>query len=268
MQEPLVRVVDDETSMCKLLSIMLERDGYKPSTANTLGAARKLIKENEFDVVMYDARHHGQSDAPEGASSYNDRSEDLAALIVTLGLEKPVVIGHSMGAATAAGAAAHHPGLIRALILEDPPWWAQIDEPRPGRKDLESRRRELVERKSRSREWLMEKCRAENPQWPAEALGPWAKSKRELSPEVLNDSGPEEVSWRDLVKTIDCPTLLVTGTPEQGSLVTSDVAAKTVDLNDLIRVKNFEGASHNIRRDRIDDFEAAVRGFLREHGKD
>jgi two-component system response regulator PilR (NtrC family) len=54
MQEPRVLVVDDEESMCKLLSIMLERDGYKPATASTLAAARKLIEENEFDVVVTD----------------------------------------------------------------------------------------------------------------------------------------------------------------------------------------------------------------------
>ncbi|MCD6288062.1 MAG: sigma-54-dependent Fis family transcriptional regulator [Candidatus Hydrogenedentes bacterium] len=51
---PQILVVDDEESMRKLLSIMLERDGYRPVTAGTLESAKKLLKEHSFDVVITD----------------------------------------------------------------------------------------------------------------------------------------------------------------------------------------------------------------------
>jgi len=56
MQPQRVLVVDDEESMCRVLSIMLERDGYVPVTANSLSEAKKLLSKDEFDVVVTDLR--------------------------------------------------------------------------------------------------------------------------------------------------------------------------------------------------------------------
>ena len=74
-----------------------------------------------YELVLYDARGHGRSEQPPGGYTYDQLAEDLAGVITALNLAQPIVIGHSMGAATAALMAARHPGLARALILEDPP---------------------------------------------------------------------------------------------------------------------------------------------------
>src|SRR5689334_11621176 len=82
--------------------------------------------EGSYDTIMTDARGHGHS----GASadfSIALLADDAAAVIRALGLEKPYVWGHSMGAITAATLAAAYPGLVRAVVLEDPPL---RDEPR------------------------------------------------------------------------------------------------------------------------------------------
>src|SRR5687767_3643665 len=76
--------------------------------------------EADWDIVMPDARGHGLSEAPEEDYSAGARAADLAALIRELGLERPVVGGHSMGAATTLRLAAERPDLVRAAILEDP----------------------------------------------------------------------------------------------------------------------------------------------------
>src|SRR5205823_1964466 len=76
--------------------------------------------EGGYDVIMTDARGHGHS----GAStdfSIALLADDAAAVIRALGLEKPYVWGHSMGAITAATLAAAYPDLVRAIVLEDPP---------------------------------------------------------------------------------------------------------------------------------------------------
>ena len=54
----------------------------------------------DYDLIMYDARGHGLSDAPETGYSKDDRVADLVGLIHALGLEKPILMGHSMGANT------------------------------------------------------------------------------------------------------------------------------------------------------------------------
>ena len=61
--------------------------------------------EDDYDVIMLDARGHGMSDAGQGDYSSDARAADLLAVIEALGLEKPVIGGHSMGADTSLHAA-------------------------------------------------------------------------------------------------------------------------------------------------------------------
>ena len=49
--------------------------------------------ESDFDIIMLDARGHGESSkAPDGA--LHEPAADIAAAIDQLGLELPVVMGH------------------------------------------------------------------------------------------------------------------------------------------------------------------------------
>jgi DNA-binding NtrC family response regulator len=49
-----ILVVDDEESMCQYLSILLEKEGYQISTANSGAEALSLMEQGHFDVVMTD----------------------------------------------------------------------------------------------------------------------------------------------------------------------------------------------------------------------
>src|SRR5512147_2692496 len=91
--------------------------GFSDNGMCWLPVARDL--EAEFDVILPDARGHGKSQRVQPGERV-DHPADLAGIIRELGLEKPIVGGHSMGASTAAALAAEHPELVRALILEDP----------------------------------------------------------------------------------------------------------------------------------------------------
>ncbi|MCD4671484.1 MAG: alpha/beta hydrolase, partial [Anaerolineaceae bacterium] len=83
-----------------------------------------LALRHVYDVILLDARGHGISSRPEGSTySLAERAEDSFAAIDGLGLKRLVLIGHSMGADTAARVAADHPELIRGLVLIDPPWY-------------------------------------------------------------------------------------------------------------------------------------------------
>ncbi|WP_123532847.1 alpha/beta fold hydrolase [Halosimplex salinum] len=90
-------------------------DGYcRLDLARELGA--------EFDVVLYDARGHGRSDAPDGGYGPPERAADLLGLLDALALEDPILFGHSMGADTVTVAATRRPDRPRAVVLEDPVW--------------------------------------------------------------------------------------------------------------------------------------------------
>jgi pimeloyl-ACP methyl ester carboxylesterase len=73
-------------------------------------------------VVAYDARGHGRSTAApdSGAYGYECLARDLEALLDTLGLERAVLAGASMGAHTAIRFALRHPERVAGLGLITP----------------------------------------------------------------------------------------------------------------------------------------------------
>lgn len=76
-----------------------------------------------YRVVAYDARGHGKSAR---AASYTlaDLAEDAARVLREIAKAPAIVIGHSLGGATAYVLAAREPALVKALVLEDP-WLAR-----------------------------------------------------------------------------------------------------------------------------------------------
>jgi two-component system, NtrC family, response regulator PilR len=54
MTKPAVLIVDDEPDLCELLSITLQRMDLSPRTADTVGAAQRLLKTEQFDLCLTD----------------------------------------------------------------------------------------------------------------------------------------------------------------------------------------------------------------------
>jgi pimeloyl-ACP methyl ester carboxylesterase len=77
-------------------------------------------------IVTVDLRGHGQSDAPQQEYSMQGFADDLAWLCGELGLDRPVVIGHSMGGIVTLVMAARHPDVVRAGVLVDSPFPPRI----------------------------------------------------------------------------------------------------------------------------------------------
>jgi N-formylmaleamate deformylase len=82
--------------------------------------ARELVADGR--IVVADLRGRGLSIPPaDGDYTLEAYADDAAALIEGLGLERPVVLGHSLGARIAAALDVRHPGLAGSLLLVDPP---------------------------------------------------------------------------------------------------------------------------------------------------
>ena len=71
---------------------------------------------DRFRVLTYDLRGHGYSDTPPSGYSPDDMAADLGGLLDALGIERPVVIGHSYGADIALYLAARDPGRVREVV--------------------------------------------------------------------------------------------------------------------------------------------------------
>lgn len=220
----------------------------------------------DYDVVMVDARGHGRSDAPEGGYDPGQQAADLAAVIAALGLQKPAILGHSMGAATALVLAGTYPDLPGAILLEDPPaWWTPWFDSADG----EARRAEMRTRflglKEKSRETLLADQRAEQPDWDESELQPWADAKQRFSPKVLEviaQDNPRRVDWAAILPRITCPALLIMSDPDLGGIVDDQSAAALKALVPQLEIAHVAGAGHNIRRDQFVRYMDVVRGFL------
>lgn len=219
--------------------------------------ARRLAAD--FDVVLPDARGHGQSSAPPQGYSSAERAADVADLIAKLGLGRPVVGGHSMGGLTTLRLAADHPDLVRCAILEDPPLRA-ANQPRT---DGERWRSDMARMKRMTREELIAMGRRDRSQWSADELPAWADAKQQVSEAFMNSLGRTvEPPWQDLVARLRCPTLLITADPARGAIVSADSASEAARLTPNLEVVHLEGAGHNIRRERFDGFMEAVTALL------
>jgi len=90
-----------------------------------------LLERRGFEVAMYDARGHGESDpAPEGeAYTYETLARDMAAVAAEVGEGTRVVLaGHSMGAHKAAAFALAEPERVAGVVAIGP---ASLGEPPP-----------------------------------------------------------------------------------------------------------------------------------------
>lgn len=73
-------------------------------------------------AIAIDLRGHGQSDAPANLDySVNSQVADIAAVVDSLGLDKFVLVGHSMGGATAIAYAGMHPDRVAGLVMVGAP---------------------------------------------------------------------------------------------------------------------------------------------------
>lgn len=70
-------------------------------------------------VLALDQRGHGESEAPASGYALDDFAADLSAFCAALALDRPVVIGHSLGGRVAYHFAAAWPDRLRALVLVD-----------------------------------------------------------------------------------------------------------------------------------------------------
>jgi pimeloyl-ACP methyl ester carboxylesterase len=228
----------------------------------------------DYDLIMIDAIGHGQSGGPE--HGFRARAVgDVLAVIAALGIDRPALVGHSMGAATAAGVAAEASDRLRGIALEDPPW--RDEPPTPiaensatagtgsraalGGPEWAEWNRAF---KALSPEARRARAAKERPEWPEIDTIYWADAKAQLNLDVVKERNAPRPPWRDIVRRITCPVLLITADPERGGIVTTAVAEEAAHLWRTGQIVHIPGAGHNIRREQYEPYRAAVSAFLTE----
>ena len=73
--------------------------------------------KSDHRVITYSSVNHGHSSNSPRNEPEPDRADELEGVIANLGIERPIISGHSMGGATVVRWACRHPSEARALIV-------------------------------------------------------------------------------------------------------------------------------------------------------
>jgi len=238
--------------------VMILAHGITDYGLNWTSLAEKL--QNDYDIIMYDARGHGYSDKPVGPYDLATQVEDLKGLIDALGIQKPILMGHSLGGGMIALAAATYPDLSRAIILEDPAP-ILLDQPPFTQQMIRSWKKMVTEDKATDKEKLMEMARTKrHPGWPDIEYERWAESKQLVIPNVVDVvAGKGFGNPRETYPKITAPTLILKGDYPEDELKKYQEVATLLPHGKLIHV---EGAGHLIRLDKLEITVRLIREFL------
>jgi pimeloyl-ACP methyl ester carboxylesterase len=219
-------------------------------------------------VVYLDLRGHGRSEWGDPASwSFEVCADDVRAFCDALGIVRPIVYGHSLGAFVAIVYGVRHPGHAVALVLQSGN--ARFD---LGRVVEEFRRAGgdevavIVERvyggdrqSVTAEEWA--RCRI--------LFGPWVPGDEERARMILNQDlnapGLELMRGfdvRDQLDKIDCPTLVCVG--ELDPITPVAAAREIVDALPvgIARLEIIERAGHFTWKDAPDRYWPLVTEFV------
>jgi len=177
--------------------------------------------EKSWHIYACDMRGHGKSSRTPGKYRAVDFYPDIVAFIQSQVREPVILVGHSNGGIFALLTAAHIPELVRAIILLDPAT------------DL---RNTLIQSVPGPGDWIVgvgkvlasqlsveEFIREFNPEIDDAGLQDTESMIRSVDPEfvsvMLEDKFFEGLNLEEALSKVRCPTLLLYGELESGSLV-------------------------------------------------
>ena len=214
--------------------------------------------EGEYDVVMPDARGHGNSSTPLNGYRYQDHASDVVGLIHELGLTAPVLLGHSMGGMTAAVVATQIATTIRGVILADPTFLSPQRQREVHEGDVVEQHRQIL---SLDRVDMLAQARVRHAHRRPEFVELVAEARLKTRIGTFDVLRPPNPEYHQLVSTIHVPILLVIG--DNGTVVSLETARELQNLNPRLRVEQVQDAGHGLPYDQPERFEAVVRSFLR-----
>ena len=214
-----------------------------------------------FQVLRYDTRGHGATDAPSGSYTLELLAEDVIGLLDALGMDRVHFVGLSMGGMIAQCLVLNHPHRLKSLVLCDtasivpaeaqPVWQERLDKVR--KKGMEALFEETFER------WFTPAFLRQNP--------PMVKLIREqiLATPVAGYIGCAEairrLNYLDRISVIKTPTLIMVGEDDPGTPVSaSEAMHERIPGSELVVLPS---ARHLSNVEQTKAFNAALLKFLR-----
>ena len=226
-----------------------------------------------FRVVALDQRGRGLSDWDPARRYYTDAYvRDLEVLVERLELENFVLLGHSMGGATAFVYAARHPDRLSGLVIEDIGPGSSANSAGADRI-----RRELLGTPTHFDSWFEASAfwRAQRPDVSEAALQArvlhsmkatdaggvvWRHDARGIAEARLNVTPAQLVDLWPHVDAVSTPTLVLRGV--RSDFLPADTVAEMSRRNGHLQYEDVCNAGHYVHDDNLDGFKTALYRFL------
>ena len=224
----------------------------------------------DFHVLALDQRGRGDSDwAPDGDYNTDAYVADLVAFSDVLGLDKFVLVGHSMGGRNSMTFGGRYPEKLEKLVVVDV---GPESDPRGGARIA----REIInvpeefdsfedvvdymgkQNRFASDAVMRRRLNYATKEMPNGKIG-WRYDLAIREARRQGISTPQEDLWPALSR-IACPTLIVRGT--ETDLLTREVAQRMVDTFPDAQLVEISKAGHMVFEDNPEDFIVAVKEFL------
>src|SRR5437764_2956996 len=222
-----------------------------------------LLAEERFRLVALDWRGFGESDITNNISTMEQLADDVAGLMVVLGMQDAILCGLSMGGYVAFAFSRKYPQRVRGLILADTRPGADTDEGRANRENVarvaETQGTGAIANLQLPK-LISENTRQEHPEVEARIR------------QMINAATPQGIAAAsrgmaqradstDLLAAITCPTLVIVG--EQDVLTPPNVVqdyASNIPNAQFVVIPN---AGHLSNLEQPEAFLQALSGFLR-----
>lgn len=235
--------------------------------------------QKSYDIYMMDTRGHGLSDPFTDADTGETLIRDVVEFVRVMKFDKPILMGHSMGAATVMRVGAQYPDLAGAVIMLDPgvgrpgagrppgapqagggpgqarpaasPQAAQAPRPAPAPSSFSmfGTPETLATQNNQSFEDFVARCGRQNSKWDPVDCQYWALSKRQYhGPYSTAQSQAMQgtMATGDSLARITAPALILKADAAAEARKAQQEAASVMQKGKLVHV---DGAGHNLHHD-------------------
>lgn len=245
--------------------------------------------QDVYDIYMLDARGHGLSDPFTPSDNGDTLVKDVVAFVDAMDFKKPILVGHSMGAATVMRVGADYPKLAKAIVMLDPfldpegprrrnpaepseqdnkpdapPDTAKRESPAPDHLPVSmfGTPQVLVAQNNYRFEDLVATCRRQTPKWSTLDCQYWALSKKQYHGAYTNEAWQVmagTMKTGDSLAKIPVPTLILKADAPPEIREANEKAANVMQKGTLLHI---DGAGHNLHHDELEPTVEILSEFL------
>jgi pimeloyl-ACP methyl ester carboxylesterase len=229
-----------------------------------------LMLRSHYHCLALDQRGHGDSEwEPTADYSFESQIRDIEGFVERLGLERPLLVGHSMGGFAAMGYAMRHAGRMAGLVLVDVGPELSMDGARRIR-DFVSQDRvlesvdEFVQRAMAFNPMrnpaLLRRSLLHNLRQLPNGKWTWKHDPNRHSPDFAVERDQRAKQIIEEIHRISCPTLVLRG--ERSDVFTDENAEKFAGALPNGRWQRVPNAGHTIQGDNPRGLLDAIEPFI------